>query len=622
MRRLSRLVTAATLLTVVAGPPLLALAWLRRHPWHLPTRGQIDAWADRPMTAGTLLTACAGAAGLVWLLLIVYLARRAIDEIRRQVRRARRLPLPAPAQLTAGSMAGIAALTLPAAPPAHTHPVPAAADLPPPSRPAPSPATPPTAEGVALPGGGWIPYRTAAAIVAVAAGTWITRRRHYRPDPQNPRDHHDDTDLQPLPPDIDALTTVLNGHHPTVTGPPPEAVRGLPPGVLRLTGPGAAAAARGLLVIAAFEAATAGARTPIMIHPADLSAVLPDIDVADVAAVVPTAVPDDLRVGQPGGTDRRDRTVETGLDQTAKPVRGAVVVLGEHPAAEHVWHVDADGVVTCTTAEERSRLCTLDARTAVDLLGLLSRPPGAHPKPAADSGHPSRPAPRLGEAGTAHLALLGRCRLLSLGEEVHLRRTAGLQILAYLALHPDGATGADLIRALWPQLPATTISQRLHTTLTDLRRQLRPLIGGEPVHRLDDRYLLNAETVTTDLQHWHTLVDRMTYAADDTERRQACLDIIDAYRGEAAADRSWPWLTAPREQIRRTVIDAYATLAHHSDSTVEALQWLQKAIREDPYNEALHRRTVRLLQEAGDHAAARLLIKSFHNRIADRSAPL
>jgi len=219
----------------------------------------------------------------------------------------------------------------------------------------------------------------------------------------------------------------------------------------------------------------------------------------------------------------------------------------------------------------------------------------------------------------ARLTLLGGCHLSVAGETVHIRRTAGLQILAYLAIHPDGATRNELTHAIWPHLPAATISQRLHTTVADLRRQLRPLLEADPITHHDDHYRLNTRAVRTDLQQWRTTVHAMTHAVGTAARHRACRDVVDIYRGELAAGHPWPWLTPAREQTRRTVIDACTTLAEHTDND-EALKWLQQAITIDPYNEPIHQQAADLLHAAGDHTGALDLIKQLHHRLATQTA--
>jgi DNA-binding SARP family transcriptional activator len=141
------------------------------------------------------------------------------------------------------------------------------------------------------------------------------------------------------------------------------------------------------------------------------------------------------------------------------------------------------------------------------------------------------------------------------------RRSAGLQILAFLALHPDGATTTELTRAVWPGLPPHTITNRLHTTLSDLRKQLHPLLGDDPISRHDDRYHLNHAAIDTDLAAVRAATSAVTHAATAGQRRAACQTLVDAYRGDLAAGHPWPWLQPLREALRRDVLDAYQHLA-------------------------------------------------------------
>ncbi|BCJ51810.1 hypothetical protein Asp14428_32850 [Actinoplanes sp. NBRC 14428] len=601
MRWMNRLATAMTVLAVVAGPPLLAGLWLLHHPWHPPSRTQILTWADQPLTAGTIIAGCIAIAGLVWLLLLTYLIHQGLTVLRRHLHRIRHLPVPTPAQMTASSMVGVAAFTLPTAP-ADPHPMPAVPGTPQHLDPAdPGQLASDSAQdqpsGIALPGGGWIPNRTAAAITALVTAAWLQRRRTYRPDPYRPRDHRDDPDLQPLPHTVHTIITAAT--HNETTGPdrttPPLLTSPLPAGLLLLTGPGAAAAARGLLVTATYH------DTPtVRVQPRDLHTVLP------------AAHPANEAVDQ----------AHTQTGEKCGSSADTVIALGDEPAALHRWHVTADGIATGTGLTQPYRLCTLDAQTAIDLIAL-TRPPSA-PAPNTDqplariSGRPPEPVPEPGpEKATAHLTLLGGCQLHAAGAPVHLRRTAGLQLLAYLAVHPERTTRDELTKAIWPNLPPASIRQRLHTTLTDLRRQLRPLLDDDPITRHDDHYRLNAQAITTDLQQWRTATHAMTHAVGTAAQLHACRNVANRYRGELAAGQTWPWLIPAREQTRRSVVDACTVLAEHTNPR-EALDWVRRAISIDPYNEPLHHRAADLLRATGDYNGAADLIKRLHHRLAVR----
>ena len=243
------------------------------------------------------------------------------------------------------------------------------------------------------------------------------------------------------------------------------------------------------------------------------------------------------------------------------------------------------------------RLCVLDTQTAADLLhlALLHR----RKPPAAPSSRTPNPAPlQYGGDGSrpGRLGLFGDCRLTVHGESVRLRRTAGLQVLAYLAVHPEGATRSELIAAIWPNLPPSSITQRLHTTLSDLRNQLQPVIE-DPILREGDRYLLNAEMVDTELHEWRTLATAAKQAISEIARADACRKMLDLYRGDLAATQSWPWIEPTREELRRDALDACRHLADRAEPT-ESISWLHRALAIDPYNTAVQEELARAITNA------------------------
>ncbi len=90
---------------------------------------------------------------------------------------------------------------------------------------------------------------------------------------------------------------------------------------------------------------------------------------------------------------------------------------------------------------------------------------------------------------------------------------------------------------------------------------------------------------------------------------------VDAYGGDLAAGQTWPWLPAARETVRNQVVDAYLDLTEHLEPA-RALPILRHAITVDPFNEALHRRCVHALTEAGDHPAAQRLRAAYLDNLA------
>jgi DNA-binding SARP family transcriptional activator len=370
------------------------------------------------------------------------------------------------------------------------------------------------------------------------------------------------------------------------SGPPPAPVtlEAPPPGVLALVGPGAAAAARGLLVTATLAYVSPKTPTPrVRVSATDLDALLPGTDRDLIASTYSDAGVDQVTV----------LTFDTAATATAR------------------WQVATDGTIINAEAGAPRRVCVLDQQTASDLIDLVqqTRAPAATTARIGDRP-PSRAhvsAPDISAPG--RLKLIGGCQLTIKGQPIRLRRRAGLQILAYLAVHPEGASAAELIHACWPGVPPASITQRLHTTLSDLRKQLQTQLANDPVNRHDTRYQLNTAAIDTDLRQWRNAVAAAGSTIETTARVQECRTIVNLYAGEFAAGLDWPWLTPVREALRRDVLDAYTVLAEHAPPP-EAIQLLQVAITIAPDNENLQLRAAEMLRSASDHDGANSLSAS------------
>lgn len=308
-----------------------------------------------------------------------------------------------------------------------------------------------------------------------------------------------------------------------------------------------------------------------------------------------------------------------------------VAVLGRWPAGQ-TWQVDPSGRTHHLDGSGPAgpRMCVLTQVTATDLLTVIAHPDPAPPAPGTSG--PSRnpalagrspqweataqdyPVPCGNDKRRLQLRVLGEPTLLLDGHPVEIRRTAALQVLVFLAAHPDGADTRQLTDAIWPGLPRRSLTGRLYTTLSDLRATIRSTAGVTLIEHSDDRYRLDPTGVTVDLWHFHHAVrDAATAVATDATTWKA---VIDAYPGDLAARRTWPWLDPIREATRRHVIDAHAALASASLDVREALAWLQAGIRIDPYNADLYTRAVTALIALGDHDAADHLREGYTRRLA------
>ncbi|MFE1961524.1 bacterial transcriptional activator domain-containing protein [Streptomyces sp. NPDC059479] len=81
--------------------------------------------------------------------------------------------------------------------------------------------------------------------------------------------------------------------------------------------------------------------------------------------------------------------------------------------------------------------------------------------------------------------------------------------------------------------------------------------------------------------------------------------IVELYTGDLFDGHTAEWLEAPREAVRRDVLDAVSTLVHILRDTEpeQALALLERARRFDRYNEAIYRDIARFQSHLGQHDA-------------------
>ena len=485
---------------------------------------------------------------------------------------------------------------------------------------------------------------TAEQAAAASVLVWLRRRRDYQPHTPGPQQD----DLTPLPPTVAAVRAATDTLHTPEADTRPHPDQAAPAGPLTvlppavaLTGPGALHAGRGVLVTALLTA---------LRHPSTATAVV--ITRTALSMLLGPAAPATLRTGLAGLTvtasidealtlvdDTRQRSLlitDTVSPSTAPRLTAApntpmvtVVVLGTSPVGAE-WHVDVDGHTRNAgrAQPDGPRLCVLDQVAATDLLTVLThtQPP---PSPPADKTAVPRPRPpaeavTVGPSATptqtaplpAELRVLGKPRLLVDGQPVAIRRSAAWQALILLAVHPHGLQTRQLTDAIWPGVPAHTVTGRLYTTISELRRTIGP--GTAVIEHADDRYRLDPDQVAVDLWQLHAAAHRAATAL--TDHTCAWHTVIDSYTGDLAAGHTWAWIDPPREATRRLVIDAYSAAAAASDPH-RAVELLQAALRVDPFNAHLHRRAIDALTAVGDHTGAAALRHTYTDRLARAGLP-
>ncbi len=202
-----------------------------------------------------------------------------------------------------------------------------------------------------------------------------------------------------------------------------------------------------------------------------------------------------------------------------------------------------------------------------------------------------------------HLKVLGRVQL-SMNTEppvalLHSLAPRQREILIFLACHPDGCRRDTLAAALWPNAPGDRPYNSFHATMSQMRRALRVATDGaigDVVITEDGRYSLDQSVVTVDLWDVRRFLNDAKNASSVNAQREALLYATEMYGGDLAEDLSGQWIEAPREAIRRSILDAYSRLvrALGTDDLDQVLDLLERARELDPFNEAIYRDIMRV----------------------------
>src|SRR5262249_33608874 len=141
-----------------------------------------------------------------------------------------------------------------------------------------------------------------------------------------------------------------------------------------------------------------------------------------------------------------------------------------------------------------------------------------------------------------------------------------------------------------------------------LRRALRTATHDEltnvTVHT-DGYYGLDRNQFTVDLWQMQDLLENSRRDTGEQQRRAGLERVIELYPGDLAADLAAEWLEAPREALRRDVLDAASTLVRilREDEPERALALLEKTRTVDRYNEAIYRDIARFQAHLRQHDA-------------------
>jgi DNA-binding SARP family transcriptional activator len=275
---------------------------------------------------------------------------------------------------------------------------------------------------------------------------------------------------------------------------------------------------------------------------------------------------------------------------------------------------------------------------------IAPEPPGRHPaRPAfAGTGPPARspagtddaapsaplssgtpPAATVpGSAKAVEITMLGTLRIAAGGADIRGGLRKARELLAYLALHPDGVSGEAISEALWPDSDPRYAARQRHLALRKARDILRTATGlPRPMFIIlaSERYRLDPALAGADLWRFDAALARARAAASDGAQLAALRQAAALYQGPLADGSGYDWAERYAEQARRRALDALARIADllQPADPEQALQALETAIAHDPYNEAVYQKIMHLQARLGRPDAVTRTLRLLQARLAE-----
>ena len=197
--------------------------------------------------------------------------------------------------------------------------------------------------------------------------------------------------------------------------------------------------------------------------------------------------------------------------------------------------------------------------------------------------------PRNGQRPPS-IALLGPLEIAASKRRRRGLRSHTQQLLAYLALHPEGATLDELIAAFLPDVDEDKARQRLWEWVSDARGHL-----GESILRENERYLLDRDAVAVDLDQFEDLLAR-SRTGRGADRARLLEQALALVRGQPLAGTDYAWAASDVRRLHAKIVDLLRELGNlrlDGGDPTGALATAEQAIALDPYNEAAHRVAMR-----------------------------
>lgn len=219
------------------------------------------------------------------------------------------------------------------------------------------------------------------------------------------------------------------------------------------------------------------------------------------------------------------------------------------------------------------------------------------------------------------ISVLGRLRITARGQEISGGLRKARELLAYLAVNPQGVTGEGIGEALWPESNSRYAASQRYLAMRKAREMLRTATGLRApmfIVLAAERYRLDPSLIEVDLWQFDAALDRAREAASGQDQLAALRQAISLYQGPLSDGAAYEWAERHAEPARRRAVDALARAADilQPGDPEQALTTLETALTHDPYNEALYQKIMDIQARLGRPDAARRTLALLESRLA------
>jgi len=247
--------------------------------------------------------------------------------------------------------------------------------------------------------------------------------------------------------------------------------------------------------------------------------------------------------------------------------------------------------------------------------------PGAMPPPA-ESDWPAGADDHEPRRGVIRVRLLGPAWVEAWGKEITSGlRASAYELLAWYALHPDGASAEAATDALWPDADPRRGRERFWTALGNLRSRLHGpgKAGVEILTKSGDLYRPDAVVLDVDLWRFESALGNAAHGGAPAQVADALERGTRAYSGDFCPGLDAIWVEPVREDLHRRAIDAHLRLAelYAEERPERALGVLERTIELDPICEEAYRRLISLQADLDRSDAAQRTWRLLQGRLAE-----